>query len=76
MTELISDSKIIVSKTMGKSGDVYRIIPGIDPDLQKNMNDVAEKTILPKLFNDIYEDSLKVGKCDSNGIQKQKCDNL
>lgn len=75
MTELISDGKIIVSKTMKESGTVYRIIPGIDPKLQKDMNYAAEQTILPKLFNDIYEDSLRIGKCDSNGIQKQKCNN-
>lgn len=76
MTELISDNKIIVSKTMRDSGTIYRIIPGIDPKLQKDMNDVAEKTILPRLFNDIYEESLRGDKFDSSGIQKKKYDNL
>ena len=76
MTELISDNKIIVSKTVRGSEFIYRIIPGIDPKLQKSMNNLAERTILPKLFNDIYEESLNVDKHNFNEFQKKKYNNL
>ena len=70
MTELISDNKIIVSESTKGFETIYRTIPGIDPEFQKNMNKVAAKTILPKLFKSIYEES-----SSTKGVQKRKSDN-
>lgn len=76
MSEMIEENKIIIATSLGISETIYRTIPGIDTELQEKMNHVAVETILPKLFNDIYEESLVIGDQDSNSIQKKKSDNF
>lgn len=57
MTELISENKIIITKSETAYDDKYRFIPGIDFELQKNMWNNARTNLLPALFEKTYNDS-------------------
>lgn len=76
--DLILEKKIIINKNEMidcKANKIisseYRLIPGIDEELQKKMNSLATELILP-ICDDYFEDSSKSGDADRNKVNVKK----